>query len=156
MRLVVQRVTEARVSCGDELLAEIEAGALVLAGIASGDTDEVIDRMADKVVGLRYFEDDDGRTNRSIVDVGGEMIVVSQFTLQADVRHGRRPGFTPAATPVVAEPLVDRFVARLRSLGVVVGTGRFGADMQVALVNDGPFTLVLESDRDLGAPTGRA
>ncbi len=156
MRLVVQRVTQARVSCGDELLAEIGRGALVLAGIATGDTADVIDRMADKVTGLRYFEDDEGRTNHSIADAGGEMIVVSQFTLQADVRRGRRPGFTPAAAPDVAEPLVDRFVTRLRSLGLRVGTGRFGAEMQVALVNDGPFTLVLDSERDLGGTTGGA
>lgn len=156
MRLVVQRVTQARVICGDELLAEIGRGALVLAGIATGDTADVIDRMADKVTGLRYFEDDEGRTNHSIADAGGEMIVVSQFTLQADVRRGRRPGFTPAAAPDVAEPLVDRFVTRLRSLGLRVGTGRFGAEMQVALVNDGPFTLVLDSERDLGGTTGGA
>ncbi len=154
MRLVVQRVTEARVRCGDEVLAEIGPGALVLAGIAADDADDVIDRMADKVIGLRYFEDDEGRTNDSIADAGGEMIVVSQFTLQADVRRGRRPGFTPAAPPEVAEPLVDRFVARLRSHGLRVGTGRFGAEMQVGLVNDGPFTLVLDSDRDLGGKAG--
>ena len=116
MRLVVQRVMRAAVRVGDELLAEIGPGALVLAGIGLSDSGEVVDRMADKLVGLRYFEDDDGRTNRSIGDADGELLVVSQFTLYADV---------------------------------AVGTGRFGADMAVELVNDGPFTLMLDSERDL-------
>jgi D-tyrosyl-tRNA(Tyr) deacylase len=106
--------------------------------------------MADKLVGLRYFEDAEGRTNLSIADAGGAYLVVSQFTLLADVRRGRRPGFTNAALPAVAEPLVERFVERLRSLGHEVATGRFGAEMEVELVNDGPFTLVLDSERDLG------
>lgn len=149
MRLVVQRVTRASVRVGDELLAEIGPGGLVLAGIGISDGDEVVDRMADKLVGLRYFEDDDGRTNRSIRDAGGELLVVSQFTLYADVRRGRRPGFTDAALPAMAVPLLERFVDRLRAGGVAVSTGRFGADMAVELVNDGPFTLVLDSERDL-------
>ena len=149
MRLVVQRVTRASVRVGDELLAEIGPGALVLAGIGASDDSAMADRMADKLVGLRYFEDDDGRTNRSIRDAGGELLVVSQFTLYADVRRGRRPGFTDAALPVMAVPLLERFVDRLRAGGVAVSTGRFGADMAVELVNDGPFTLVLDSERDL-------
>ena len=149
MRLVVQRVTRASVRVADELIAEIGLGALVLAGIGGADSAEVIDRMADKLVGLRYFEDADGRTNTSIADVGGALLVVSQFTLYADVRRGRRPGFTGAALPDVAVPLLDRFVERLRAAGIAVSTGRFGADMAVELINDGPFTLVLDSERDL-------
>ena len=150
MRLVVQRVTEASVSASKELLGEIASGAVVLAGIGVDDTPEVVDRMADKLIGLRYFEDTDGRTNRGITEAGGSLLVVSQFTLYADVSRGRRPGFTRAAPPEVAEPLLDRFVDRLRSAGLSVETGRFGAEMAVELVNDGPFTLVLDSDRDLG------
>jgi D-aminoacyl-tRNA deacylase len=150
MRLVVQRVTRACVRSGDELLGEIGSGAVVLAGIGVDDTPDVVDRMADKLVGLRYFEDASGRTNLAIAEAGGELLVVSQFTLYADLRRGRRPGFTRAALPDVAEPLVDRLVARLRDSRLRVETGRFGAVMSVELVNDGPFTLVLESERDLG------
>ena len=149
MRRVVQRVQRASVRSGAELLGAIDAGAVVLIGIGAGDTPLVADRMADKLIGLRYFEDDEGRTNRSIAETGGSMLVVSQFTLYADLRRGRRPGFTTAALPDVAIPLVDRFVANLRAAGPTVETGRFGAEMAVELVNDGPFTLVLDSDRDL-------
>lgn len=149
MRLVVQRVTGAIVRAEGESLGEIGTGAMVLCGIAAGDTPELVERMADKLIGLRFFEDADGRTNLSIADAGGEYLVVSQFTLYADVRRGRRPGFTDAALPDVAAPLVERFVERLRTAGYRVGTGRFGAEMQVELVNDGPFTLVLDSERDL-------
>ncbi|HJP71387.1 MAG TPA: D-aminoacyl-tRNA deacylase [Candidatus Limnocylindria bacterium] len=150
MRLVVQRVRRASVRVADELIAEIGPGALVLAGIGSSDSTDVVDRMADKVVGLRYFEDTDGRTNLAIADIGGAVLVVSQFTLYADIRRGRRPGFTDAALPEVAVPLLDRFVERLRAPGIAVSTGRFGADMMVELVNDGPFTLVIDSARDIG------
>jgi D-tyrosyl-tRNA(Tyr) deacylase len=151
MRLVVQRVERASVRSGDELLGEIGSGAVVLAGIGIEDTDVIVDRMADKLIGLRYFEDADGRTNLAIADAGGALLVVSQFTLYADLRRGRRPGFTAAALPDLAEPLVDRFVRRLRDAGLRVETGRFGAEMAVELVNDGPFTLVLDSERDLGS-----
>ena len=149
MRLVVQRVTRASVREGDELLGEIGLGAVVLAGIGTDDDDATVDRMADKLVGLRYFADMEGRTNLAIADVGGAFLVVSQFTLYADVSRGRRPGFTHAALPEQAVPLVDRLVQRLRDAGAPVQTGRFGAEMQVELVNDGPFTLVLDSQRDL-------
>ena len=149
MRLVVQRVTRASVREGDELLGEIGLGAVVLAGIGTDDDDATVDRMADKLLGLRYFADADGRTNLAIADVGGAFLVVSQFTLYADVSRGRRPGFTRAAPPEQAVPLIDRFVARLRDAGAPVETGRFGAEMAVELVNDGPFTLALDSDRDL-------
>ncbi len=131
------------------MLGEIGLGAVVLAGIGTDDDATVIDRMADKLVGLRYFADADGRTNLAVADVGGSFLVVSQFTLYADVSRGRRPGFTRAALPERAVPLIDRFAERLRATGVDVATGRFGADMAVELVNDGPFTLVLESERDL-------
>jgi D-tyrosyl-tRNA(Tyr) deacylase len=150
MRLVVQRVTRATVDVEEECVAEIGAGALVLAGIAAGDDASVVDRMAEKLAGLRYFEDEDGRTNRDITDVGGSLLVVSQFTLLADVRRGRRPGFSDAAAPEQAVPLLERFVEQLRGRGIAVETGRFGASMAVELLNDGPFTLVLDSDRDVG------
>ena len=131
-----------------EQLGEIGRGAVVLAGIGRDDNAAMVDRMADKLIGLRYFEDEEGRTNRSLADAGGSLLVVSQFTLFADVRRGRRPGFTGAALPDQAVPLLERFVERLRVSGVEVSTGRFGASMAVELVNDGPFTLVLDSDRD--------
>ena len=149
MRLVVQRVTRASVRAGAELLGEIGTGALVLVGIAADDTPDIVDRMADKLIGLRFFQDAEGRTNLAIADAGGALLVVSQFTLLADLRRGRRPGFTDAAQPELAIPLVDRFVERLRSSGATVRTGRFGAEMAVELINDGPFTLVLDSRRDL-------
>ncbi len=145
MRLVVQRVARAEVRADGESLGQIDRGAAVLVGIGVGDTAEVVERMADRLLGLRYFEDPQGRTNLAIDEVGGEYLVVSQFTLLADLRRGRRPGFTDAAAPEVAEPLVARFVERLRAAGRRVVTGRFGAEMEVELVNDGPFTLVLEA-----------
>ena len=149
MRLVIQRVTRASVSEDAELLGRIGAGAVVLAGIGADDTPQIVDRMADKLVSLRYFEDADGRTNLSIADARGSLLVVSQFTLYADLRRGRRPGFTDAAMPDIAAPLVDRFVERLRGQAITVETGRFGAAMELELVNDGPFTLILDSTRDL-------
>jgi D-tyrosyl-tRNA(Tyr) deacylase len=149
MRLVVQRVTRAAVRIDDETVGEIGAGAMVLAGVGSGDNASIVDRIADKLAGLRYFPDAEGRTNLTITEAGGSFLVVSQFTLYGDVRRGRRPGFTGAALPDVAAPLVDRFVKRLRDLGHLVETGRFGAMMDVEMVNDGPFTLVLDSERDL-------
>ena len=151
MRIVVQRVRRAAVGVDGALLGEIGPGAVVLVGIAAGDTADRVDRMADKLAGLRYFEDAAGRTNLAIDEVeDAGFLVVSQFTLYADVRRGRRPGFTAAADPALAAPLVERFVERLRAGGHRVATGRFGAAMEVELVNAGPFTLVLDSDRDLG------
>jgi D-aminoacyl-tRNA deacylase len=151
MRLVVQRVSRAAVHVDGEVLGEINAGALVLVGIGASDDETTVDRMADKLAGLRYFPDAEGRTNLTIADAGGSFLVVSQFTLYGGLRRGRRPGFTDAALPDVAEPLVDRFADRLRSAGHGVEAGRFGAHMQVELVNDGPFTLILDSDRDLAS-----
>jgi len=126
----------------------------MLVGVSRADTPDVAAQMAEKALGLRYFEDASGRTNLDIRETGGQLLVVSQFTLFADLRRGRRPGFTDAALPEQAEPLVNRFVSRLGEEGLVVATGRFGAAMQVELVNDGPFTLVLDSERDLGPGQG--
>ncbi len=149
MRLVVQRVKRAEVRSGGAVLGGIGPGAVVLAGVARDDSAETVERMADKLAGLRYFEDAGGRTNLDTSTAGGALLVVSQFTLLADVRRGRRPGFADAAPPEAAEPMVGRFVARLRELGLRVETGRFGAAMEVELVNDGPFTIVLDSSGDL-------
>jgi D-tyrosyl-tRNA(Tyr) deacylase len=145
VRLVVQRVSRAEVRADGVVLGAIGRGAAVLLGIGVGDTTELSERLADRLVGLRYFEDAEGRTNLAIDEVGGAFLVVSQFTLLADLRRGRRPGFAAAAPPEVAEPMVDRFVARLRESGRTVATGRFGAAMELDLVNDGPFTLILEA-----------
>ena len=151
MRLVVQRVARAEVRVGDELLGAIEAGAVVLVGIARGDFPELVERMADKLAGLRYFADAAGLTNRPLEPGVESFLVVSQFTLLADLRRGRRPGFADAEAPEVAASLVERFVTRLRDAGHRVATGRFGASMQLELVNDGPCTLLLDSARDLGS-----
>jgi D-tyrosyl-tRNA(Tyr) deacylase len=145
VRLVVQRVSRAEVKIDGAVVGAIGRGAAVLVGIAAGDTPELAERLADRVVALRYFQDAAGRTNLAIDEVGGEFLVVSQFTLLADLRRGRRPGFALAAPPEVAEPMVDRFVARLREGGRQVATGRFGAEMELELVNDGPFTLLLDA-----------
>lgn len=150
MRLVVQRVTRAEVTSAGARLGAIGRGAVVLVGIAHDDTPELVDRMADKLLGLRYFEDAAGRTNVAIDEIDGAFLIVSQFTLYADLRRGRRPGFTDAAAPEIAAPLVDRLVDRLRVAGREVATGRFGAEMVVELANDGPFTLVIDSQRDIG------
>lgn len=141
----LQRVAEASVTIDGERVAEIGRGLLVLLGVTHGDTEAAADRIAERIPVLRIFEDDEGHTNRSLEDVGGSVIVVSQFTLYADTGRGRRPGFSNAARPELAEPLYGRVVAKLRErLGADrVGTGRFGADMKVRLLNDGPFSLEL-------------
>ncbi len=144
MRAVVQRVAEASVTVGGTVVGAIGPGLLVLVGAAPGDGAAEAHALADKLVGLRIFPDDDGRMNRSVADTGGEVLVVSQFTLLADVRKGRRPSFTGAAAPELAEPLVEAVAARLAAAGVRCATGRFGAMMQVHLVNDGPVTLVID------------
>lgn len=126
-------------------IGRIGRGWLVLLGVGQGDTEAVADALADKAAGLRCFEDADGKTNLAAADVGAELLVVSQFTLYADVTRGRRPGFSYAARPELANPLVERFAQRLRSQGFTVATGQFGAAMQVSLVNDGPFTIWLDS-----------
>ena len=145
MKAWVQRVTEASVTIEGEKVAEIGLGYLVLLGVGVGDTEKASDEIADRIVKLRIFEDENGKINRSIEDVHGSVIVVSQFTLYADTAHGRRPGFSGAARPEQAIPLYERVVAKLReALGSErVGTGRFGADMKVRLLNDGPFSVEL-------------
>jgi D-aminoacyl-tRNA deacylase len=144
MRALVQRVTEARVSVDGDAVGEIGTGLLVLVGITHDDTPEVAQRLADKVGNLRVFDDAEGVMNRTLLDVDGEALVVSQFTLYGDASRGRRPSWAAAARPEVAEPLCDAFACDLKDVGVRVKTGRFRADMQVALVNDGPVTLMLE------------
>ena len=145
MKAWVQRVTEASVEIAGERVAEIGQGYLVLLGVTHTDTEKAADEMSERICTLRIFEDEAGKTNRSLVDVGGSVIVVSQFTLYADTSHGRRPGFSNAARPELAEPLYERVVADLRAkLGAArVGTGRFGAEMKVRLLNDGPFSVEL-------------
>lgn len=128
----------------DRIVGQIGCGFLVLAGFTSGDGEAQLEWMAQKIVGLRVFADDEGKMNRSLAEVGGAVLVVSQFTLYGDARKGRRPSFVRAAPPEMAEALYERFCAALRSSGVAVATGEFGAVMQVQLVNDGPVTLVLE------------
>lgn len=146
MKALIQRVTEASVTIDGEKVAEIGKGFLILFSVTHTDTEKLVDELAKKTVALRIFDDENGKTNKSIVDVGGSVIVVSQFTLYADTEHGNRPGFSTAARPDLAEPLYEKFVARLRELLGTdrVGTGRFGADMKVRLLNDGPFTIMLE------------
>jgi len=146
MRLIIQRVQEASVTIEGECRAQIGQGYLVLLGVCGTDTEAVADAMVKKLVGLRIFEDENGKTNRSISDVNGEMLVVSQFTLYADCRHGNRPSFTRAGSPAEAERLYEYAIARLRdTYGMRVQTGQFGADMKVRLLNDGPFTVMLDS-----------
>jgi D-tyrosyl-tRNA(Tyr) deacylase len=144
VRAVVQRVTEARVRVAGETVAEIGAGLCVLLGVARDDRQESAARMAGKVARLRVFPDEDGRFDRSLLDVGGAVVVVSQFTLLADTAKGNRPSFSEAAPPELAEPLYERFCAELRGLGLDVAQGVFGATMEVELVNDGPVTIVLD------------
>jgi D-tyrosyl-tRNA(Tyr) deacylase len=145
VRVVLQRVSRASVSVGGETVGAIGHGLVLLAGIAHGDGAETVRELARKCAELRVFPDGDGRFDRSLIDVGGEALVVSQFTLLADTRRGRRPGFTAAAAPEEAAPLVEAFADALRAMGVRVATGRFGAMMQVELVNDGPVTITLDS-----------
>jgi D-tyrosyl-tRNA(Tyr) deacylase len=144
VRALIQRVSEASVEVGGECIAAVGGGLLVLVAAGAGDGPDAPAQLAAKVARLRIFADADGRMNRSIVDVGGEALVVSQFTLYADVRRGNRPGFTAAAPPESGEQLVDAFCSALREQGVPVATGRFGAHMHVHLVNDGPVTIWLD------------
>jgi D-tyrosyl-tRNA(Tyr) deacylase len=151
MRIVAQRVSRASVRVEDDVIASIGRGLLVLVAVADGDSEAEARRLAQKCAEMRIFPDDEGRFERSLLDIGGEALVVSQFTLLADVRRGRRPSFSDAAPPDEAAPLVDAFAEALRALGVRVATGRFGAHMRVELENDGPVTLVLDTE-DLQRP----
>jgi D-tyrosyl-tRNA(Tyr) deacylase len=145
VRALLQRVTQARVEVDGRAIGAIGAGWLVLLGVGRGDTLQNVEQVAEKVVQLRCFEDAQGKTNLSILDVGGSVLLVSQFTLYADLSRGRRPGFSYAAPPDEANPLVDAFGDALRRRGLHVEQGQFGAHMQVSLTNDGPFTIWLDS-----------
>jgi D-tyrosyl-tRNA(Tyr) deacylase len=146
MRAVIQRVRRASVTVDAALVGEIGVGLLVLLGVTDGDTPEHAQWLADKIAGLRIFADDDGKMNRSVVEIAGGVLVVSQFTLYGDCSKGRRPSFVEAAAPDIAIPLYEAFVAAMRSHGIATATGRFGAMMQVELINDGPVTLIIDRE----------
>jgi D-tyrosyl-tRNA(Tyr) deacylase len=145
MRALIQRVTRASVTVDDQVVGQIGQGLLVLLGVGQGDSEAQVKTLVDKIVHLRIFEDDAGKMNRSLLDIGGEALVVSQFTLYADTRRGRRPGFTNAAPPIVAEPLFERFKETLSGYGLTVASGIFGASMDIDLRNQGPVTIMLDS-----------
>ncbi len=146
MRFVIQVVSEASVSIEGNIKGRIGQGFLVLVGIGQGDDESVADKMVSKMLGLRVFPDENGKTNLSTADVGGELLVISQFTLYADCRKGNRPSFVRAGSPDEAERLYEYVVDKCRSSGIRVDTGEFGAEMKVSLINEGPFTVVLDSD----------
>ena len=145
MRAVIQRIKESSVKTENQIIGRTGFGLLVLLGVANGDSPSDADYLVNKITNLRIFEDDKGKMNRSLLELGGEMMVVSQFTLLGDCRKGRRPSFMQAAEPNLATELYEYFVNQVCSLGIAVQTGRFGAMMEVALINDGPVTLILES-----------
>ena len=147
MRIVVQRVTRAKVTVDGEIVGEIGKGYLALVGVETGDTDDDMRYGVEKLIGLRVFEDFEGKMNRSVSDIGGSILLVSQFTLLGDARHGRRPSFSNAAKPEVAAPMIDRMANAIAGRGIPVAKGVFGADMQVELVNDGPVTILLDSKK---------
>src|SRR5258705_13944799 len=147
MRAVVQRVARARVTVEEKIIGEIQKGLVVLLGVARDDSETDSEYLAAKIAALRIFDDEAGRMNLSVKDVGGGMLVISQFTLYGDVRRGLRPSWIDAAAPEVAEPLYEFFIARVRELLSCVATGKFGAEMQVELVNDGPVTILLDSPK---------
>ena len=144
MKIVIQRVSRASVRVDNQVIGKIGRGLLVLVGVGNSDTRETVDRLVGKITALRIFADENGKTNLSLKDVGGELLVVSQFTLYADTSHGNRPGFTGAGSPTLAEELYEYFIKICRTSVLVVEHGSFGADMEVELVNDGPFTIILE------------
>lgn len=146
MRFIIQRVLESEVKVEGESLGRIGKGFMVLIGVCDSDTKEIADKMVKKMLGLRIFEDADGKTNLDLRTVGGELLLVSQFTLYADVRHGNRPGFTRAGKPDMASRMYEYIIARCREQFPVVERGEFGADMKVELLNDGPFTILLDSE----------
>ena len=154
MRALLQRVTEASVKVDGENIGACGYGLLILLGVCKGDTRSEAAFLAEKCLNLRIFADDEGKMNRSLLDIQGGILVISQFTLYADTRRGRRPSFVDAAVPEVSQPLYEYFVECLRSGGVYVETGSFGAEMQVSLVNDGPVTILLEKNSEKGESNG--
>ena len=147
MRAVVQRVASSRVTVDERVTGEVKKGLLVLLGVTHDDTSKDVDYMVDKVTNLRIFEDENGKMNLSLKDIKGEILAVSQFTLYGDARKGRRPSFSDAARPEIANPLYEEFVQKVKDLNINVGTGKFGAHMMVDLTNDGPVTILLESNK---------
>lgn len=147
MKVVIQRVKYASCTIDGQVVGKINKGFMILVGITNGDTEETARKVADKLVGLRIFEDENEKMNLELKQVGGDILSISQFTLYADCRHGKRPGFTDAARPEISSPLYDYFNEYIRSLGYRVETGVFGADMKIELLNDGPVTIILESDK---------
>ena len=145
MKLVIQRVTQAEVKVEGKVIGKIGKGFLVLIGVGQDDTRETADKYLNKLIGLRIFDDENGKTNLSLADVGGELLLISQFTLYADCRKGKRPSFVNAGAPDMANELYEYMVAKAREQVPVVQTGKFGAEMKVSLVNDGPFTILLEN-----------
>lgn len=145
MKFLIQRVTQAKVTSEGKTLGEIDRGFLVLIGVSDSDTEAVSDRMIKKMTGLRIFEDEDGKTNKSLSDVSGSLLLVSQFTLYADCRKGNRPSFIRSGAPEHAEALYEYIISECRKTGIPTETGSFGADMQISLINDGPFTILLDS-----------
>uniref|UniRef100_UPI0011F313EC D-aminoacyl-tRNA deacylase n=1 Tax=Roseiconus lacunae TaxID=2605694 RepID=UPI0011F313EC len=148
MRVVLQRVSEASVKVDEEIVGQINHGFVALVGIGHGDDEKIIEWMADKTVQLRVFEDDAGKMNRSLADVSGGVLAISQFTLYGDCRKGRRPAFTAAAAPEVAKQLYEHYVNAIGKHGIEVQTGIFAADMKVSLINDGPVTMLLDREAD--------
>ncbi len=148
MRAVIQRVNRASVRIDGSTTEKISHGLVVLLGIHGDDTTRNLQWMADKIVNLRIFEDDEGKMNRSLADINAEMLIVSQFTLYGDCRKGRRPGYSSAAPPEIAEPIYDRFIEEIKSRGIKTATGTFRAMMEVELVNHGPVTLLLDSEKN--------
>ena len=147
MRFIIQRVSESHVKVDSEIVGQIDKGFLVLIGVCDSDNKEIADKMIKKLVGMRIFEDENGKTNLSLDKVGGSLLLVSQFTLYADCKRGNRPSFTEAAAPEAANEMYEYIVSETKKYVPSVKTGIFGADMKVELLNDGPFTIVLDSDR---------
>lgn len=147
MRSVVQRVKRAKVTVDEEIIGSIGYGMLLLLSVEDNDDEKDLEYICDKVINLRIFEDDDGKMNKSLIDVNGSILVVSQFTLHGDARKGRRPSFISAARPEKAIPLYEKFIQNMKNQGIKTNTGKFGADMQVELLNDGPVTILLDSKK---------
>lgn len=146
MKFVIQRVSEASVKVENKMIGQIEKGFMVLIGVGANDTKEIADKMVKKLVGLRIFEDENGKTNLSLADVNGQVLLISQFTLYANCKKGYRPSFTESGAPDLAEELYEYIIHECKKIVPVVETGSFGADMKVSLINDGPFTIILDSD----------